>query len=246
MERAEDLARRCQGRACPWCGLLDELAEADMVVSTTGATQPIVTLQAFLRIEPRRGGRPLFILDLAVPRDFEPSIGERAGVYLYSIDDLQAECERNRRLRERELPGALRIVEKEADRFMADLHFRLTGPVIRQLKEMGDRTREAELQRLLNKLPDLEARGRRDSLFFRPAHQQTAASTAGVAPRRIPQRHAGRLIRRRNAIVSDQAVRGDPRTLSHEHIGLSFSEVALDDRAGSGCTGCQRCAGDGD
>jgi len=51
-------------------------------------------------------------------------------------------------------------VEKETDRFMTDLHFRLTGPVIRQLKELGDRTREAELERLLNKLPDLEPRAR--------------------------------------------------------------------------------------
>lgn len=162
LERAEELARRCQGRACPWCALLDELAAADMVVSTTGATQPVVTLQSYLRIEPRRAGRPLFILDLAVPRDFEPAIGDRAGVYLYSIDDLQAECERNRRLRERELPGAMRIVEKEADRFMADLQFRLTGPVIRQLKEQGARTREAELQRLMNKLPDLDPRAREE------------------------------------------------------------------------------------
>jgi glutamyl-tRNA reductase len=131
-----------------------------MVVSTTGATQPIVTRETFERVHSQRSGRPLFILDLAVPRDFEPEIGQWPGVYLYSVDDLKAECDRNRVLRERELPAALRIVEKETDRFMSDLHFRVTGPVVRQLKEMGQRVGGNELQRLLNKLPDLDAQQR--------------------------------------------------------------------------------------
>jgi glutamyl-tRNA reductase len=159
-DRARDLASRCQGRCCLWCDLFDELGAADMVVSTTGATQPIVTRETFERVHSQRSGRPLFILDLAVPRDFEPEIGQWPGVYLYSVDDLKAECDRNRVLRERELPAALRIVEKETDRFMSDLHFRVTGPVVRQLKEMGQRVGGNELQRLLNKLPDLDAQQR--------------------------------------------------------------------------------------
>jgi len=110
----------------------------------------------------RRGDRTLFVLDLAVPRDFDPAIGDCPSVYLYSIDDLHAECERNRKLREKELPAAMRIIEKETDRFMAELHYRATGPVVRQLKELGERTKDSELQRLLNKLPDLDERGREE------------------------------------------------------------------------------------
>ena len=66
------------------------------MISTTGAGKPIVTLDDFRRIEAARRQRPLFVLDLAVPRDFDPAIGDRPDVYLYSIDDLQAACERNR------------------------------------------------------------------------------------------------------------------------------------------------------
>ena len=88
----------------------------------------------FKQIEPARYQRPLFILDLAVPRDFEPAIGDRLGVYLYSIDDLQAACERNRRERDQELPAAIHIVEQETARFMAELHHRATAPIIKRLQ----------------------------------------------------------------------------------------------------------------
>ncbi len=72
------------------------------------------------------------VLDLAVPRDFEPAIGDRPDVYLYSVDDLRAACERNRAERDKELPAALRIVEQETGGFMAGLYHRATGPVIQQ------------------------------------------------------------------------------------------------------------------
>jgi glutamyl-tRNA reductase len=119
-----------------------------------------VTLQQFLAIERTRPARPLFVLDLAVPRDFEPAIGDRPEVYLYSVDDLREACEENRRLRDKELPAALRIVQQETDRFMADLHHRTSGPIIRRLKEGWEKPKEEELRRLLNKLPDLDDRSR--------------------------------------------------------------------------------------
>ena len=81
--------RKVWRQAAAWERAGRRLIEADFVVSTTGATQPIVTLERFRRIEPRRYQRPLFVLDLAVPRDFDPAIGDCLGVYLYSLDDLQ-------------------------------------------------------------------------------------------------------------------------------------------------------------
>lgn len=159
-ERAAELARRWRGRAAQWNQLPELLAATDLVISTTAAAEPIVTEQQFQRIEHLRHERPLFILDLAVPRDFEPAIGDRDGVYLYSIDDLREACQRNRLARDRELPAALKIIEQETDRFMCDLHHRSTGPVIQQLKRGWERPKEEELQRLLNKLPELDDHAR--------------------------------------------------------------------------------------
>jgi glutamyl-tRNA reductase len=100
------------------------------------------------------------VLDLAMPRDFEPAIGDRLGVYLYSIDDLQAACQENRRQRDRELPAAIHIVEQETSRFMAELHHRATAPIIRRLKEGWQQPKEDELKRLFNKSPHLDDRTR--------------------------------------------------------------------------------------
>ena len=162
IERAEDLARQWNGRARPWHELPAAIAEADLVISTTGAAEPIVTLESFRLIEALRAERPLLVLDLAVPRDFDPAIGKRPDVYLYSIDDLQAACQRNRQLRDKELPAAMRIVDQETERFMGDLYHRATGPVIQQLKEGWQKPKEEEILRLLNRLPDLDPRGQEE------------------------------------------------------------------------------------
>lgn len=155
-QRAEQLAHQWQGRAEAWESLGPLLAQADLVISTTGAGEPIVTLEDYEKIEPERFQKPLFILDLAIPRDFDPAIGERLGVYLYSIDDLKETCERNRKQREKELPAAMRIIDQETSRFMADLHHRATGPMIQRLKTGWAKPKEEELARLLNKLPGLD------------------------------------------------------------------------------------------
>jgi glutamyl-tRNA reductase len=159
-ERAQQLAEHWQGRAERWEQLPRLLAWADLVVSTTGASEPVVTLALYKQIEAARYQRPLFILDLALPRDFEPAISQRLGVYLYSIDDLQAACQRNRRDRDQELPSAIHIVEQETTRFMADLHHRATAPIIKRLREGWQQPKEDELRRLFNKLPDLDIKAR--------------------------------------------------------------------------------------
>ncbi len=159
-ERAQQLAERWQARAEAWEKLLELLTRADLVISTTGAEQPIVTLAMYKQIEAARFQRPLFILDLALPRDFEPAVGDRLGVYLYSIDDLQAACERNRRERDRELPAAIHIVEQETGRFMTELHHRSTAPIIKRLREGWQQPKDDELKRLFNKLPELDARAK--------------------------------------------------------------------------------------
>jgi len=159
-DRAEVLAKQFAGRAVAWDELDRLLIEADLVVSTTGASQPIVTLDRFRTIENERYQRPILILDLAVPRDFDPRISDCLGVYLYSVDDLAAACERNRHERDRELPRALSIVEEETQRFMVELHHRATGPIIQRLRQGWQSLRDQELKRLFNKLPALDERTR--------------------------------------------------------------------------------------
>ena len=160
LARAEDLAAKLAGIARPWDQLHALLVEADLVVSATGAKEPILTVAEFSRIVAERYQRPLLVLDLAIPRDFEPAIGDLQNVYLYSIDDLTAACERNRREREKEWPAAERIIEEETRRFMTDLHHRATAPTIRRLKARADEVKADELARLLNKLGPLDSKAR--------------------------------------------------------------------------------------
>ena len=153
-QRAVDLADRTTGTAVAWEQLHDLFVEADLVVSATGASEPIITASSFRTLYDLRYQKPLFILDLAVPRDIDPAIAEFLGVYLYSIDDLQAVCDRNRKSREREWPKAELIIDEEVSRFMTDLYRRVTGPWIGRLKQQANEIKAAELERLLNKLGD--------------------------------------------------------------------------------------------
>ncbi len=154
--RGIELARQWNGRALEWGHLLEAIAAADLVVSTTGAAQPIVTCQQFAQIERLRYGRPLFILDLAVPRDFEPAIGSRPGVYLYAIDDLREVCERNRAERDKELPLAMRIIDEETSRFTADMYHRAVGPILQRLRAAWQKPKDLELERLFQRVPEFD------------------------------------------------------------------------------------------
>jgi glutamyl-tRNA reductase len=158
LSRAQQLAHEMGARAEPWEKFHELLRSADLVVSATGATAPIISAHDFAPIEQDRSQRPLFVLDLSVPRNFDPAIGDFPGVYLYSIDDLSAACERNRQARQRELPRATRIIEDETRRFMADLHHRATAPTIKRLKSRAEELKSEELARLFNKLGTTDAK----------------------------------------------------------------------------------------
>jgi len=162
LRRAAELARKWHGQVLEWGQRFDALTHADLVVSTTGSEEPIVTLEQFQPVAALRSERPLFVLDLAVPRDFDPAISDCPDVYLYSIDDLRAACERNQAQRDEELPHAMQIIEQETRQFMSQLHHRATGAIIQQLRQGWQKPKEEELQRLLNKLPELDDRSREE------------------------------------------------------------------------------------
>ncbi len=155
-EKADELAAECGGEVRPFERLDDWLAEADVIVSTTGATPPLVDCQRFRKVRAKSGGKQVFILDLGVPRDFEPAIRDLDDdVFLYSIEDLEAVCEKNRALRSREVDEALVIVEEETEKFMGEMWHRATGPIIKRLREHHHGAVEEELSRLFARLPHL-------------------------------------------------------------------------------------------
>jgi glutamyl-tRNA reductase len=151
-DKAADVAAGCGGEPVPWDKLDDVLAAADIVLSTTGAAEPIVTRKRFAGVLARRTGGPMVILDIAVPRDFDPAIHDGDRVCLFNIDDLQRIRERTLADRLRHVGPAEAIVEQEAARFVAEWARRRNGPIIAQLTEDFDRKRRAVVAQLLGKL----------------------------------------------------------------------------------------------
>jgi glutamyl-tRNA reductase len=151
-ERAQAVAVGCKGQAEPWEKLDEVLARADIVLSTTGAPEIIMTRQRFAGILARRAGGPMVILDIAVPRDFDPAIHDGDQVCLFNIDDLERIREQTLADRLKHVGPAESIVEQEARRFVGEWTRRKAGPVIAQLTEDFDRKRKAVVNQLLGKL----------------------------------------------------------------------------------------------
>ncbi len=161
LERAQKLASQFTNVNAiprPWTSLDEELAKADMIVSTTGATELVVTVDRFRAIRRKTGEKPLFILDLGAPRDFDPLVANLDdNVFLYDIDALEATCEQNRKARHGEIEKALRIVDDETDRFMQDVYHMATGPIVKRLREQWHDISRDELSKLRTKLEHLSA-----------------------------------------------------------------------------------------
>ena len=114
-DRAEAAATRWGGKAVPFERLEQALIEADVVVSTTAADRPIVDLATYARVQKARKNRLALILDIAIPRDFDPRIGDLEQVMLYNVDDLRAQAEQNRQRRQKGVDPALAIIERETE-----------------------------------------------------------------------------------------------------------------------------------
>jgi glutamyl-tRNA reductase len=137
-DRAIGLAQRFGGRAVRFDELPRQLVEADIVVSSTSSPHQIVGHDELALVSAQREGRPLLIIDIAVPRDIEPSVRELHGVTLYDMDDLQREVARNMGSREAEAVRARRLVEQEVERFSRWLASLDVVPTIAALRELGD------------------------------------------------------------------------------------------------------------
>ncbi|MGA0104330.1 MAG: glutamyl-tRNA reductase, partial [Steroidobacteraceae bacterium] len=146
VERAEGLAREFKASAISLDALDVHLPAADIVISSTASPTPVVTLAAVRAALAARRRRPMFMLDIAVPRDIEPAVAELEDVYLYTVDDLRQVVEENLRSRESEAAEAIQLIDGEVERFTGALRTLDAAPVIRDLRSQADETKAQTLE----------------------------------------------------------------------------------------------------
>jgi glutamyl-tRNA reductase len=156
---SQALAEQVNGFTVPWSEMIPALGTADIVISATGAARPIIT-RAHVQAATRRRSNPLYIIDLAVPRDVEPSVGDIEQVFLYNIDDLQKLVQKNVSLRTAEVDKAEVIVDEEVSRFLARQRSLSAVPAIKSLRRHFYAVRDSELLRLEGKLAGLSPESR--------------------------------------------------------------------------------------
>jgi glutamyl-tRNA reductase len=152
LERAEKLAHRFNGHAIELKVLADRLHEYDIVVSSTASSLPILGKGLVERALRARRRRPIFMVDLAVPRDIEQEAGELDDVFLYTVDDLAQIVSDNRDARRSAVEQAEAIIETQVGQFMRWMQARESVPLIRALREQGEQARREELERALRHL----------------------------------------------------------------------------------------------
>ncbi len=153
--QAENLAEKIGGEAIPWTEMQQVLTTTDVVVTATGSPTPIITSNQVEAVMRTRRNRPLFIMDIAVPRDVEASAGTIEQVFLYNIDDLQAIVSENLARRSAQITKAEVIVAEEVNGFMTWLRSRRAVPTLVALRQRFEVIRQTELKRLESKLASL-------------------------------------------------------------------------------------------
>lgn len=169
-ERGQALAQAVEGQWIPWAGtgitaglgkggtegLDNALMAADVVVASTGATQPIIEPRYMRRIMRKRRGAPIFFVDIAVPRDVHPRVGRLDSVYVYDVDDLQKILAGNLEARGVQAEAAGAVIEEEITAFLHWERARALNPVIRELREHARSIMEREVEKTLGRMGELD------------------------------------------------------------------------------------------
>ena len=156
--RAQELAKQFNGIACTMQQAIAGLDQIDILISSTGSEGYVLTASEVAQKMGDRTHRPLFIVDIAVPRDIDPAIGELQHVYLYDIDDLEGIVESNMDLRRLESLKIENMIEEEIEQFQEWLGTLEVQPMIHALREKSSLIHESTMQSLFNKLPELDQR----------------------------------------------------------------------------------------
>lgn len=153
--RADDLAEQISGTVLDYDNHGARLHEMDIVLTSSGALEHVITRPQMAKVMERRRFRPVFLIDIAVPRNVDPKANELEGVFLYDIDDLGRAVEENRKARAREAEQAEGMIEAEVSRLLERLKAREVGPLISGLHEQLDQMAKAELERFRARLGPL-------------------------------------------------------------------------------------------
>jgi len=189
-ERAVALAEQFRGRAVTYDSFQQEMLKADIVISATSAPHMILEKEDMQKIIQERRHRPIFLIDIADPRDIDAACNEVDNVYLYNIDDLQSVAATNQKERRREAERAVPIVEREVELFLAWLRGLDVVPTIVSLRNRMEEIREAELRKAMSRLGDLT-----------PEQRETIASLTTAMVNKILHQPMSEL--RRRAVHQD-------------------------------------------
>lgn len=159
--KAESLAKKFNGRAIKLDHFVEQAVDADILITSTGAPHYIINEKEARRITELRNGRPIVMIDIAVPRDIDPIVADIDGVYLFNIDALESVVEENKQQREEEAKRAEPIIHDAIEELLDKLSYLSVRPMMELLTNKADRIRRRELHRALAKLPDISDKERR-------------------------------------------------------------------------------------
>lgn len=154
-EKAEGLARQFSGRPIEFDDIPGVLETADIVISSTGSRKPVISKDTVSRAMRARHEKPMFFIDIAVPRDIEPGVQDLDNVFVYNIDDLQSAVQSDASNREREIARVEEIISEEVAKFMGWWRTLDVVPVVTALRDKLEAIRSAEIEKLRRKHPDL-------------------------------------------------------------------------------------------
>ncbi len=160
-EKAQSLAKKFNGQAKSMQELQCILLEADILISSTGSTEYVIDYELMEFVERLRKGKPLFMVDIAVPRDLDPKIGDLSNVFLYDIDDLQGIVEANLAEREKAAQDISNMIKEEVIQFKDWISTLGVVPVISALRKKASSIQEETMNSIENKMPNLTDRERK-------------------------------------------------------------------------------------
>jgi glutamyl-tRNA reductase len=189
--RAEQMAQRFRGKAIRFEDLYSSADQADIIITSTGSAQPVFRREHAHHFLQQRRGRPMFFIDIAVPRDVDPEINKLDGIFLYDIDDLQSVAGSHLKQRSKAAELAEAMIVAEVDKYQRRLHALNVGPEIVQLQQSVEQLRIAELRRAAGRLQGLSpeqyaavealTRGLVNKILHQPVQAIKVAASEGNA-----------------------------------------------------------------
>jgi glutamyl-tRNA reductase len=179
--RACELAKEFNGKPVKLDDFLREMVHSDIVICSTGAPHYILLKEQMQRVMKERKQRPVFLIDISVPRNIDPKINDLDNVYLYNIDDLQGIVDANMFERKKEAEKAEKIIEEEIEPFLKWLSSLDSVPTIVALREKAEEIKREEFEKLMNRLPDLDENRERLSNVW----SQQLSTSLSIHPLRL-------------------------------------------------------------